>query len=401
MDQSDWACLPEDLLDLILSRLVTLSDYVRFSTVCMPWHTFALEKYDGERHLKLSTHQPPLLFLPHTRGSKEEEITISIHNFSKTYELESFTPIGSQRWHGSSHGWLISVDENFAITLSNPFCSKLKGGDDGIIRLPPVPYKNCYCIEKVILSANPTMTPDDYTVMIIFNMYGKLTFIRAGDKEWTYINKCHNVDDVIYSKGLFYALDGTCSVITCDISEHYPMLNKVSPRLSPNLSPDEEVQEIKNYIVESAGGDLLQLLRFMDWTTVVHGDNTKRITHVETKGFRAFKLLFLNGESKWVETKNLGNGSLFLGENNSTYMSASDCLGCHPNSIYFTEYCPPHTYFAHSYDMGIFNLGDGSFLQRDCVSKFLSSPVSILPPIWIEPTFQGKKIGGFVKNPKL
>ena len=394
MDQSDWACLPEDLLDLILSRLVTLSDYVRFSAVCMPWHTFALEKYDGERHLKLSTHQPPLLFLPHTRGSKEEETTFitSIHNLSKTYELESFTPIGNQRWRGSSHGWLISVDENFVITLSNPFCSKLKGVDDGIIRLPPVPHTKCYYIEKVILSANPTLTPDDYTVMIIFNMHGKLACIRAGDKEWTYINKCHSVDDVIYSKGLFYALDSTCSVSTCDTSEHYPMLNKVSPGLSPNLSPYEELQQIKNYIVESAGGDLLQILRFMNFTVVLD-DNMKRKTHVETKGFKAFKLLFLNGESEWVETNNLGDGSLFLGDNISTYVSASNCLECHPNSIYFTEYCPPYgprIWFVHGYNMGIYNLGDGSFLQRDCVSKFLSSPVSRSPPIWIEPTFQGK-----------
>jgi hypothetical protein len=38
---------------------------------------------------------------------------------------------------GSSHGWLISVDdENGAITLSNPFCSKVKRRrDHEIIRL--------------------------------------------------------------------------------------------------------------------------------------------------------------------------------------------------------------------------------------------------------------------------
>ncbi|KAE8056037.1 hypothetical protein FH972_012839 [Carpinus fangiana] len=50
--ESDWACLPEDLLVLILDRLVKPSDYVRFSVVYMPWHNIALENYDEERRLK-------------------------------------------------------------------------------------------------------------------------------------------------------------------------------------------------------------------------------------------------------------------------------------------------------------------------------------------------------------
>ncbi|XP_062175580.1 uncharacterized protein LOC133880612 isoform X2 [Alnus glutinosa] len=314
--ESHWACLPEDLLVLILDRLVTLSDYVRFSAVCRPWHAVALENYYGERRLKLSLHQPPLLFLTHTHPSKGET-TIGIHCVSqnKTYELKSFLPRGSKRWFGSSHGWLITVDKNFVITLSNPFCF------DGIIYLPPVLHRNGLHIHKVILSADPIVAPDDYTVMVIYIdglAPDELAFIRPGDKGWTYIES-GPVTDVIYSK--------------------------------------------------------------------------------VTKEFKVFKLLVLNGKKKWVETKELNvlaDGALFLDDSTSTYVPASDILGCHPNSIYFVDHWVPG--YAHPADvrpstpcdMGIFHLRDGSF-QWHCVSKFLSSPESMSLPIWIQPTFRGKR----------
>jgi hypothetical protein len=383
--ESHWACLPEDLLVLILDRLVTLSDYVRFSAVCRPWHAVALENYYGERRLKLSLHQPPLLFLTHTHPSKGET-TIDIHCVSqnKTYELKSFLPRGSKRWFGSSHGWLITVDKNFVITLSKPFCF------DGIICLPPVLHRNGLHIHKVILSADPIVAPDDYTVMVIYIdglAPDELAFIRPGDKGWTYIES-GPVTDVIYSKGLFYALYMFGSVQTLDISQHCPKLNMVSPNCNFTASSLE-----KNYIVESAGGDILKFVRILD--TV----NDELPPRAVTKEFKVFKLLVLNGKKKWVETKELNvlaDGALFLDDSTSTYVPASDILGCHPNSIYFVDHwVPGYTHPADvrpstPCDMGIFHLRDGSF-QWHCVSKFLSSPESMSLPIWIQPTVRGKR----------
>jgi hypothetical protein len=74
----------------------------------------------------ISLHQLPLLFLTQSsRSCKEGETTVGVYSVAqnKTYKLKSFVP----RWFGSSHGWLISVDyENGAITISNPFFSKVK-----------------------------------------------------------------------------------------------------------------------------------------------------------------------------------------------------------------------------------------------------------------------------------
>jgi hypothetical protein len=137
------------------------------------------------------------------------------------------------------------VDYNYVITLSNPFCSY------GIICLPPILHKNLLHIRKVILSSDdPIVASDDYTVMVIYTDglcptelgfispgvdIGWTAFIRPGDKGWTYI-KNDSVIDVIYSKGLFYALYGFGSVKTLDISEHYPKLNKVSPKCCSTAS---------------------------------------------------------------------------------------------------------------------------------------------------------------------
>jgi hypothetical protein len=86
---------------------------------------------------------------------------------------------------------MISADEKYVISLSNPFCSKLKGADDyGInIRLSPFP-QHCRNFNKVILSADPIMAPDDYLVMVIYND-GHLAFIRPNDddKGWTCIER--------------------------------------------------------------------------------------------------------------------------------------------------------------------------------------------------------------------
>ena len=38
---------------------------------------------------------------------------------------------------------------------------------------------------------------------------------------------------------------------------------------------------------------------------------------------------------KWIKVDCLGDVSLFLRDNHSTYVKPSDFIGCHPNSIYF------------------------------------------------------------------
>ena len=126
--------------------------------------------------------------------------------------------------------------------------------------------------------------------------------------------------------------------------------------------------------MESTGDDILQFIRILV--------NDELSWLLETKGFNVFKLLVLDGKKKWVKIKDpnvLGGGALFLDDNTSTYVPASDIPGCQSNCIYFIDCCVPG--YTHPEgaclpptDMGIFYLGDGSF-QWHCVLKSLSSPI--------------------------
>ncbi|KAA3454910.1 F-box protein [Gossypium australe] len=44
---SDWAGLSRDLVDLILARLVSVSDYLRFGAVCKTWRSVAMDRINN------------------------------------------------------------------------------------------------------------------------------------------------------------------------------------------------------------------------------------------------------------------------------------------------------------------------------------------------------------------
>ena len=83
-------------------------------------------------------------------------------------------------------------------------------------------------------------------------------------------------------------------------------------------------------------------------------------------GYFMLHKLLLDDESggvvERVEVKNIGDDALFVGDNQSIFISTSDFSDCEPNSIYYTDdYITAHEYIPDGpIDMGIFNLKDGS-----------------------------------------
>ncbi|MBA0768420.1 hypothetical protein Gotri_017222 [Gossypium trilobum] len=92
------------------------------------------------------------------------------------------------RFVGSSNGWLVTVDDDLVVRLLNPLClvpGKQIGCDpNAYITLPPLdpPYSNFDHIRKVVLSANPTSSPDDYMVMAIFGYDHHVALTRLMDR---------------------------------------------------------------------------------------------------------------------------------------------------------------------------------------------------------------------------
>ena len=101
-----------------------------------------------------------------------------------------------------------------------------------------------------------------------------------------------------------------------------------------------------------------------------------------TKKFRVFKLCF--DGPRWIEMKNLGDVSLFLGDNSSISIIASK-YGCQRNCIYFTQdkntlplgCCGP-------WDFGVYDLETKSLSPRFTID---STTVTRMrqAPIWVVP----------------
>ena len=144
---------------------------------------------------------------------------------------------------------------------------------------------------------------------------------------------------------------------------------------------------LPRYIVESMKGDLLVVRRILERENEEEGKDA-------TKSFKVHKLL-LNDQTKGsleelVEVKSLGDKILFVGDNQSMSILASNFPGCQPNSIYFTDdfidvgrrknpYLP-----TGPFDMGIYCLENGTFQKHytpEYIHRYLAPPLWVVPPL--------------------
>ncbi|PIA26366.1 hypothetical protein AQUCO_09400014v1 [Aquilegia coerulea] len=210
--------------------------------------------------------------------------------------------------------------------------------------------------------------------------FNRLAYCKPGDTSWTHIDLSYtNIEDVTYYKNQFH-IEG--DYYSCDLKDlQHPKVSQLGKL--PNVFWNGPIW---NYIVES-NGDLLVIARARKWA--YDYDDQSYLT----RQFFVFKLDPI--ELKWIEVNTLNGYMLFLGQNSSLSLLASDFPGCQPNCIYFVD-DQNQTYVDHNivyygadprqrkpepHDMGVFNLVDGSF------QPFYLEINKILPrPIWIEPT---------------
>ncbi|XP_062021097.1 F-box protein At2g17036-like [Rosa rugosa] len=371
-----WAGLPKDLLGLVLEGLVSSSDYLRFSVVCKSW--FSVAK-DNQRQRISRFQQPPMLLI----SSADEENSWNLYNVVDDKVLDMQLRVPNRRFCGSSKGWLIFVDESFAVTLLNPFCSNVRGKKKKtnvtIIRLPPlhgkkVWIKRCdYYVFKAILSADPILDPKDCILTVINAEYGRLAFIRPSsrDKRWTYVDrKWGLIEEVVYSEGKIYAVDNNSQLFSFDINS----LSKLE--LGQGLSSDGFS---KRYLVFNSNKKQFWMVQ-----RYIHYQKDKR----ETTKFKVFKMNF--DEHEWIEIETLDDVAVFVGDNSSVSVAASDFPGCRSNCIYFShdeDTCGTLEPYGPN-DCGVYEITSHRFLQPylDDSKKLLK--LTRQPPIWFVPSFQ-------------
>ncbi|KAL6208522.1 hypothetical protein ACLB2K_019471 [Fragaria x ananassa] len=89
------------------------------------------------------------------------------------------------------------------------------------------------------------------------------------------------------------------------------------------------------YLVNS-GADLLLVSRYLDVDHNIVNDDAN--VNCRTVGFDVFRMNWMG--PRWEKVENLGDRMLFIGENSSFSLSASDFSGCVGNCIYFRLITP-------------------------------------------------------------
>ncbi|XP_050365475.1 F-box protein At2g26160-like [Argentina anserina] len=371
---SNWAGLQKDLLGQVLLRLVSSEDYVRFSVVSKSW--FCLAKENQRQHISRCSQPPKLLIT-------DEENSWKLYDIMNDKVLNMHLRVPNRRFCGSSKGWLIFMDEMFALNLVNPFSVKLrknKRADATIIRLPSVTGKKewitkCdYYVFKASLSADPISDPENSVLTVIYGEYDRLAFIRPSskDKRWTYVDKrWGTIEEVVYSRGIIYAVDNRSKLFSYNINSFSKL------ELAPDLPWDGFS---KRYLaLDSNKKELWMVKRYIKY--IKDKPDFKRR---ETIKFKIFKINL--DEHEWTEKETLGDVALFVGDNSSVAVVATDFPGCRSDCIYFT-----HDYDAiesrlEPYgpnDCGVYDITSRRVLKpyAEDVEKLLKL-TSGRPPIW-------------------
>ncbi|KAF5199555.1 hypothetical protein FRX31_010867 [Thalictrum thalictroides] len=119
----DWSGLVRDILELIVRRLITVSDNLTFSAVCSSWRSVAV------KNRCYLPHKYPGLIFPGSRIKKSktrhylQPVPESEYYYNNNDDMNK-TPEIVQVPHryyscGSSLGWLVLIDNHFIMQLFN------------------------------------------------------------------------------------------------------------------------------------------------------------------------------------------------------------------------------------------------------------------------------------------
>ncbi|KAM7523867.1 hypothetical protein LguiA_013769 [Lonicera macranthoides] len=224
-----WSNLPAELVIAIEENVALYVDKVRFRSVCLSWNSNVPKvPNQQERHL-------PWLLL-------------SLDADKNPYHKGLFNPIDKRVYEfclpdsqgkifkGSSHGWVISVEEGINMYIINPLngtqiklpprtkfpdvknyrANKL-GNEYGLMNpkgkglcFTKSVHVNLHLMDKIVLSSPPSREhEEDSTVVAIYGEYSRLAYCKCNDAKWTLLrgNYGESFADIIFHKRKLHALN--------------------------------------------------------------------------------------------------------------------------------------------------------------------------------------------------
>ncbi|XP_078153078.1 putative F-box protein At5g55150 [Carex rostrata] len=324
---SDWANLPEDILDEIMKK-ICYADFSTLCAVCKSWRFMYINRF-----CCFSRNIPPGVPILLLNACKQDS---NSHKFVKmSGELASdqifLSGDANKRICGSSRGWLVLVGiDSMEVSLLNPFTKRvirLPSVDTFTIRStyadePNIPLEGFSYIHKAILSMNPGISEQDCIIMAIVGENRKLSYCRIGDKKWTNVKGyIKSLSDIAYYEGKFYGTTNEGILMSFNIGD--PNSTKI---LTLGLSIDHN--DISQKYLVMASGRLLLVYRTQNYKFKVHSLNKLRPPYPSVI---CHKLQY-----EWFEIDSIYDQLLFIGNNDSFSLPARSNID-RPNCIYFTE----------------------------------------------------------------
>ncbi|KAK9755134.1 hypothetical protein RND81_01G004800 [Saponaria officinalis] len=388
--EQKWSEINDDILQTITEFLKTYSDYIRVRSVCRTWRKM-LPHFPQHR---LPTQLPWLLLSSSSSSSSSTSAVFrcAFYYFptAKTYTLHVPEASYPRRIVGSSHGFLVLVGDSPDIFCFNPL-TKFKAFLAPLSTLPGVvsfsfsnvgreysiqdpSFQNVYTLDlrqicdvflsKVILSSSPTKDASLAIAIISWSSTTELAYCKCGDSSWkSFPFGNFSAQDVIYcpSKELFYAVNQIGDVAF------------FSPPNTPEIIRNvDTIEGDLKYLVKS-NGELLLVSRYLE----AEADLVSYSEVYQTTGFRVYKFNDAGeGRVHWEPMTDLGDQMVFIGNNLSLSLSASDFEGCKGNCIYYAD---DHSEKA---DAGVYDLSNDCIEALPCYPHDGSSPLSLAPPVW-------------------
>ncbi|XP_037408949.1 putative F-box protein At4g22660 [Triticum dicoccoides] len=394
--------LPQDILMVIFAAL-EIPDLVRAGSVCSSWHS----AYAELRTLgKYKQGQTPCLV--YTSESDPDDV-LSLYSLAekRSYKLTLPQPaIRSRYLIGSSHGWLVTVDERSEMHLLNPItceqialpsvstiehlkpifdeygdvCKYEMSGHTGSYSSYNPPFILALAELRDRLQWKAFVFPDtstgSYIVVLIHNPQAQLSFAKAGDDKWTWLPPHYLHEDCMYKDGILYAVNTKGEIHAFDLSGPVVTVKTI-------IRAPEHYDCDSRYIVQAPWGSLLLVFR------IVHDHD------LEYEYWKTTETKICEIDALWnkIELTNcLRDHVLFLGHNLSLCISADEYPALKANCSYFTDdnFLWTVGYKNNHRDVGILKLNDKS--REELVSPQLWS--NCPAPMWITPDLRKINVMG-------
>lgn len=376
--QVRWSTLPKDVIPILINRLETRIDLLRFRSICRSW------RYSSAASLSsppLSLPNLPFPFSPLAADPRRGTFTAAA---TTVFLLQPFDEIP----HRTTSHYLIKVEEDAKTRLVCPVSdlvqTRFPAGFSKEVNLLEfrisqvhnsytfrnLELLNCKPIEAglpfvkkiVVLGSNP----DSRIVVVVYEMWdldGRLAMLRVGDDSWTPIYTQHFVcDDIIVYKGNFYTVDRSGRAFVLD-----PNMNLIEIAPPPT---NENGKKKKKHLVESIG-DLLLVDKYFELherNVYYYKDGKERVKSSNREMVSEMRVYRLNeDEHRWVEVRSLEDQILFVGDDCSYSVSAREFPGCRGNRVVYEDHAVASQIEEEDelfdglwvYQIGVFNLGNG------------------------------------------